>query len=162
MNCRLAFTLLMLGLAASLAGRARADTFELIDKSVLTGQPIAPNPEGVFIKAEDGTIPERVPWTNFTQNALKKLSQLPAAKRFVEPYLEPDEPESLKKAKPEIIVKPVPRLDRPDPRAGVGALFSSPLTVTLFFILYLANIYAGYEISVFRNYPPAWGCGLAA
>lgn len=162
MKCRLAFFLILLGLAGWFACQARADTFELNDKTVLSGSPLAPDGRGVIIKGEDGTIPERTAWTNFTQSALKKIAQFAPAKPFVEPYLEPDEPESLKKAKLEITVKPVPRLQRPDPRAGVGSLFSSSLTAFLFFILYVANIYAGYEISVFRRYPAAWVCGLAA
>src|SRR5439155_11465175 len=48
------------------------------------------------------------------------------------------------------------------PGAGVGAMFASPLSVALFFILYLANIYAGYEVSIFRNQPPGLVCGVAA
>ena len=162
MNCRLAFFLVGFGLASCLARPARADTFELIDKTTISGQPIAPDKRGIIIKEEDGKISERVPWTNFTQTALKKLSELPAARQFVETYLEPDEPESSKKAVAEIIIKPVPRLPRPDPHAGLGAIFSSSLSVFLVFVLYLANIYAGYEISIFRNYSPGLVCGLAA
>ena len=33
---------------------------------------------------------------------------------------------------------------------------------TLFALLYLANLYAAYEIALFRNYHPALVCGLAA
>src|SRR5262249_52200197 len=51
---------------------------------------------------------------------------------------------------------------RPDPKAGFGALFSSPLMVTLFLLLYAANIYAAYEVGLFRNYHPAMVCGAAA
>jgi len=156
------FILIAFGLAGWFSRPARADTFELNDKTVLSGQPLAPNRQGIIIKGEDGAIPERVAWTNFTQSALKKLSQFGPAKPFVEPYLEPDEAEIARKAKPEITVKPVPRLERPDPRAGIGALFSSSLMLLLVFILYAANIYAGYEVSVFRNYPAGAVCGLAA
>src|SRR5437762_920799 len=120
MNCRSVFFLIFLALAGWFAREAQADSFELNDKSILTGQPLAPDRRGVIIKAEDGTIPERVPWTNFTQSALKKISQMPAAKPFIEPYLEPEEPESTRKARPEITIKPVPRLERPNPHAGPG------------------------------------------
>src|SRR5437867_13245896 len=102
MKCRMALFLIVVVLAGWLERQARADTFELNDKTVLTGQPLAPDKRGIIIKAEDGTIPDRVPWTNFTQGALKKLYQLPAAKPFVEPYLEPDEPEPSRKKAPEI------------------------------------------------------------
>jgi hypothetical protein len=114
------------------------------------------------VKKPDGSYSEKVGWTNFTQAALKKLAGVAKAQPFIEPFLEPDEPESSKKAAPEITLKPVPRLQRPNPRAGFGAIFSSPLSVILMLILYVANLYAGYEVSLFRNYPPGWVCGLAA
>jgi len=41
-------------------------------------------------------------------------------------------------------------------------MFASPLAVLAFVILYLANIYAGYEVSVFRNWPAALVCSVAA
>ncbi len=162
MKYRLACFLIALGLLGWFSRHAQADTFELNDKSTLTGQPLAPDKRGVLIKGEEGQISERVPWTNFTQTALKKISELPAAKAFVEPYLEPDEPEPSKKAAAEITIKPVPRLARPDPQAGLGAVFSSSVGVLLFLLLYAANIYAGYEVSIFRNYPAGLVCGVAA
>jgi len=163
MNCRFASFLIVLGWVGCMAALvARADTFELNDKSTVSGQLLAPDGRGILIKGDDGKISERIPWTNFTQTALKKIFELPAAKPFVELYLEPDEPEPSQRAAAAITLKPVPRLPRPDPRARLGAVFSSPLSVTLFLILYLANVYAAYEISVFRNYPIALVCGLAA
>ena len=45
--------------------------------------------------------------------------------------------------------------------AGVAS-FSSPLALTLFFLMFAANIYAGWEIGLFRNYPPAMVAGIAA
>ena len=134
----------------------------MISGTTLEGDPIAFGGDGLAVKKADGSFSDKVAWTNFPQAALKKLASVPRAKRFVEPLIEPDEPESAKKTAPEITLKPVPRLARPAPHAGFGAIFSSSLTVTLFFFLYLANIYAGYEIALFRNYPPAWVCSLAA
>ncbi len=150
------------GLGCWFAPPAHAEVFELTDKTSLSGQPLAPDKRGVIIKGEDGKLSDRVPWTNFTQTALKKISELPTAKALVEPYLEPDDPEPSKKAAAEITIKPVPRLPRPNPRAGFGAIFSSSLSVFIFLLLYAANIYAGYEISIFRNYPAGLVCGVAA
>ena len=161
MNCRLALFLMVLGLAGWVASPVRADSFELTDKSTVNGQPAYPDKNGIIIKGDDGKLSDRVPWTNFTQTALKKLSELPAAKPFVEPLLEPDD-EPSKQPAPEITLKPVPRLPRPSPRAGLGTIFASPLSATLIFVLYLANIYAGYEVSIFRNQPSGLVCGVAA
>jgi hypothetical protein len=59
-------------------------------------------------------------------------------------------------------LKPVARLDRPPPRSLFGAMFSSSLGFLLCFLIYAANIYAAYEVSVFRAQPRALVCGLAA
>jgi hypothetical protein len=155
--------ILLLVLVFGGAITASADTLEIVGGGTVNGEPISANAQGLVVKREDGSFAPRVPWTNFTQNALKQLAQNPKAKAFVEPYLEPEE-EALaaRKAATEITIKPVPRLERPDPRAGLGALFRSPLSIALLIILYLANLYAACELSIFRNYPIALVCGIAA
>jgi len=160
---RWAWPLLLLIFASSAAVSARADSYELVGGATLSGEPISANQQGLVVKREDGSFAPRVPWTNFTQNALKQLAQNPKAKPFAEALLEATEEESSERKKAaEITVKPVPRLERPDPRAGLGALFRSPLSIMLVLVLYLANIYAGWEISIFRNYPAALVCTAAA
>jgi hypothetical protein len=44
----------------------------------------------------------------------------------------------------------------------MGAMFSSPLSIVLFLLLYAGNIYAAFEIAIFRNYHPGLVCGIAA
>src|SRR5262249_46300028 len=39
---------------------------------------------------------------------------------------------------------------------------SSPLSITLLLLLYAANVYAAFEVSIFRNYHPGLVCGVAA
>jgi hypothetical protein len=85
-----------------------------------------------------------------------------AQEPFLEPYLEIEETEAEKKPSLEIKPKDHPRLDRPNYKAGMGAMFSSPVSVVLFLLLYAANIYAALEIAVFRNYHPGLVCGIAA
>ena len=90
------------------------------------------------------------------------MKQQPKAKSFIEPFLEEDESDAEKK--PSLIIKPKEhdRLDRPDPKAGMGALFSSSLSIVLILLVYAGNIYAGFEIGIFRNYHPGLVCGIAA
>src|SRR5258708_22963277 len=159
---RLSFFLLALIAGAWLESRSAAETFKLAEGGELTGEPIVFGRDGVAVKKPDGSFSAKVAWTNFTQEALQQLATLPRAKPFVDPLLEPDVPEPSRKVAPELKLKPVPRLERPDPKAGLGALFSSSITVTMLLILYLANIYAGYEISIFRNQPAALVAGVAA
>lgn len=141
----------------------RAATYSLLDGTTLEGEPISPTAQGLVVRKADGSFAPRVGWTNFTQEALKELvKEQPKAKPFVEPYLEEDEAEAEKKAAPVIKLKEHPRMERPDPKAGLGALFSSPLTLVLVLLVYAANIYAGFEIGIFRNYHPGMVAGIAA
>ena len=130
---------------------------------MLEGEPISPTAQGLVVKKADGSFAPRVGWTNFTQQALKDfVKQQPKAKAFIEPFLEEDESDAEKK--PALVIKPKEhaRLDRPDPKAGMGAIFSSGLSVLLILLVYAGNIYAGFEIAIFRNYHPGLVCGIAA
>jgi hypothetical protein len=158
---RFAAALLLCFLGIMWPGRGAAATFTLSNNEVLDGEAIAPNAQGFIVKRPDGSLTPRVAWTNVTENTLKEFARNPKFKPFVEPFVEIEEPDLVKK-RVEIKPKPVPRLDRPNPKAGFGAMFSSPLSLTLFLILYAANIYAAYEISVFRNHPTALVCGISA
>lgn len=149
-------------LTAGLAGSALGATYQLLDGSQLNGEAISFNPDGLVVKRDDGTFSPRVSWTNFTMETLSEIAKLPQAKRFVEPFLFDEEEEPVKKALAEIRPKPVPRLTRADTKAGWGALFASPLSIALLAIVYLANLYAAFEVSIFRNYPALLVCGVAA
>lgn len=151
------FVLTTMGVRSAWAG-----TYPLSDGTKLEGEPISPNALGLVVKQADGTYSVRVGWTNFTQEAIKELAKLPKAKSFVEPFLEVDEPEADKKPALEIKPKAHPRLDRPNPKAGFGTMFSSPIAIVLFLLIYAGNIYAAFEIALFRNQHPGMVCGIAA
>jgi hypothetical protein len=159
---RFAVVLVLFALTWGGISIAPAASLPLSDGTTLSGEPISFNAQGVVVKTSDGNFAPRVGWTNFTQEALKELAKEPKAKAFVEPYLELDEAETEKK--PSLVIKPKPhdRMARPDPKAGTGAMFSSGISVLLFLLLYAGNIYAGFEIAIFRNYHPGLVCGIAA
>lgn len=158
---RLVFLLSFLAWAAAFTHGAELETYQLVTGGPLVGEPIHADARGLVVKASDGTFAPRVAWTNFTEADMKKLANLAMAKPFVEPFLEIEE-EPLKKEAVEIRPKPVLRMERPEPKAGFGSIFVSPLSITLLILLYFANIYAGYEIGLFRNYPPVLVCVAAA
>ena len=157
-----------------LAGPTRADTFQLNDGQILVGEAVSPDERGVRIrlaeggyaevKLPDGSATQTVPWTKFSQADLKKIAATnPKTAAFVEPFIEvPPDEKAKEKKKREITVKPVPRLERPPAGSLLGALFSSSVGLAILFILYLANIYAGYEVAIIRAQPAALVCGLAA
>jgi hypothetical protein len=156
---RFAFVLALMSVVFGFS--AQAATFPLLDGTTLDGEPVSFTAQGMVVKSASGDFAPRMGWTNFTQEALKELVKNPKAKSFVEPFVEEDI--NVEKA-PSVVVKlkPHPRMDRPDPKAGMGALFSSGLTIVLLLIVYAGNIYAGFEIGIFRNYPPGMVCGVAA
>ena len=101
-----------------------------------------------------------MPWANFSQEDLKKFAKVQKLEPLVEPFIEVTQEEKIKKT--EVNIKQPPRLERPAPQSLLGALFSSGLGLFVLLLLYAANIYAGYEVSIFRARPPALVCGVSA
>lgn len=152
-----------LWLCVGFAGGVRADTFQLLDGSTLTGEIILPaTADGLNIKIAQGKY-QRVAWTNLAQTTLLELAKNPNPKivEFAEPLIEETEDQKLKKTEPPVI-KPPPRLERPARGSLFGALFGSSIGLVTLLLLYAANIYAGYEIATVRAYPSAMVCGVAA
>jgi len=157
---KLHFICIGLLLCGLLAGIARAETFQLTDGEPITGEVVSFNESGLILRLPDGTYSERLAWTKFSQPDLKKLSENQKIAPFVEPFIEISQEERLQKTA--VDVKPVPRLDRPAPQSLLGALFSSSVGIFLVLVVYGANIYAGYEVAVFRAQSRPLVCGIAA
>ncbi|MEY2407775.1 MAG: hypothetical protein QOF48_445 [Verrucomicrobiota bacterium] len=145
--------------------RGASMILKLSNGETVEGEPVSFNAQGVVVKKADGTFAPRVAWPTLSQPTLKELSLIKGAKPFVEGLLEPEDVDPTGKAgKPEVEFKvKIPnRLDRPDPQAGLGALPGSPVTMLFLILIYVGNIYAGYEAGVFRNYSWVLTCGVAA
>lgn len=141
--------------------RADAETFQLAGGKSVTGEVLmgSANDTGLQLRIDDGQY-ERIPWANFTQDDLKKFQQNPKLAALVEPFIEVTQEERLKKT--EVTINPVPRLERPEARSLIGAMFSTGLGAVIILLLYAANLYAGFEVAVFRARPIAVVCGVAA
>ena len=147
-----------------LAGAAHAETFNLANGQTITGELLSgsENDLGVQIKVGEGKY-ERVPWANFSQEDLKKFAKVQKLEPLVEPFIEISQEEKIKKT--EVNIKQPPRLERPAPRSLIGALCSSGLGLFVVLLLFAANVYAGYEVSIFRDatgHPGLWRVGRAA
>jgi hypothetical protein len=147
-----------------LAGLTRAATFQLTGGQTLTGEPTSPNEKGVLIRLEDGSFSERTAWEKFSQDDLKKMAAAnPKLIAFVEQYLEPSTEEKQAAEKAAIVIKTdYSRLDRPAAKSFFKGLFSTGVGVVALLLIYVANIYASYEISIFRARPPGLVCGVSA
>lgn len=139
-------------------------TIECTDGLKFTGEIIQKTPAYLQLRAEG--VYTNLSWGRMSQDTLKQLQTMAANSNdkklaaFVEPYIEIPEEEVIKKTQVEI--KPVSRLERPEKGSLLGALAKSPVGLVCLLLLYAANLYGAYEISVVRAYAPALVCGLAA
>src|SRR5471032_2832972 len=107
-----------------LLAAAGADTFPLADGTSLTGDIVSFNDAGVILHTADDKYTERMPWTKFSQDALKQLSAAnPKIKSLVDPFIEAAAP--ARPPKPAINIPDVARLELPPRQSLIGALFSS-------------------------------------
>ena len=153
----------LLGLVMGLlAVVARGENFILNNGETLTGELLASsaNDAGVQIKIGEGEY-KRVPWASFSQEDLRKFAQNKKMEPFVEPFIEITQEEKLKKTEVPNFKQPQ-RLERVTKQSLLGAFFGSGLGVLILLLLYAGNLYAAYEISIFRAQPVALVCGVAA
>lgn len=148
-----------------LANVARADTFTLTNSQTVTGELSSPNAVGVIVQPEGGGTGDRIPWGTFSQESLKAIgAKGPKYATLVESFIEaPLEEEKQAAEKAAVVIKSdFEHLERPAPQPLLKALLSTGIGWVAFLLIYAANIYAGYEISIFRARPPALVCGVSA
>jgi hypothetical protein len=132
----------------------------MTDGTSLTGDVISYNDNGVVFRVEVDKYSPRVPWTKFSQDALKELSKNPKIRPLAEPFIE-TAPVEARTKKAEVKVNEVSRLELPPKSSLGGALFSSSVGLVMLMLIYAANIFAGYEIAVVRSRPILLVMGVA-
>ena len=146
---------------------AYAGSYALTDGSRVSGDPINYDQTGVMLKTGEESYSARITWGKFTDEALRQLrddAKTPQERAIVQPMVFDDIPAPKAKLR-EITVKPISPPVRPDKHLehlGVLAVFSSPLGWFMLLILYGTNLFAAYEVAIFRNQPVLTVCGLAA
>src|SRR6185503_14110566 len=102
----------------------------------------------------DGKLSERYQWFKFEPETLKGFLNDPKAKKFVEPLVAPPPEAKAAPKKPAYQIKEPPNPVLP---TGTGLLpaATTPIGLTMLAVIFLANLFAAFEIAVFRNYPPA-------
>jgi hypothetical protein len=142
---------------------ASAGLYTLVDGSQIDGDPISENENGVVFQTSKGEDLDRTPWEKLTQDSIRALlarATTAREKALIEPWIE--ELPQEKAQRKEIIVKPIQPPDRPTTHLGMAALFASPVGLTILLILYGANLFAAYEVAIYRRQPLSTVCGLAA
>ena len=159
------FALAVICLLGMISFTALGGTYTLTDGSQVTGDPSI-NEEGVVLKTGADTFLPRIAWSRFTQDSLRQLrddAKTPKERALLDPMIESLPSEKAKRK--EIVVKPVETPQRPtskDGTLGLMAIFGSPLGLTILLIVYGANLFAAYEVAVYRRQPLSLVGGLAA
>ena len=156
--------LFLICLLAFVASMASGGTFTLVDGSKIEGEPIYPATDGgVVFRTDAGVDLARTSWDKLTQDSIRALLAKATTahdKALLQPLIE--ELPQEKAQRKEIIVKPIQPPDRPTTHLGITAVFASPVGLTMLFILYCANLFAAYEVALYRRQPLPVVCGLAA
>jgi hypothetical protein len=136
------------------------EEFKLNNGDVLRGEPVSFNDDGLVVRLDIGGHSPRISWSKLTQETLRDLVKNPAASKFAEPFI--DEPPAPKKEKikRDIVVKPVPRVERVQ-KPSFFASFGTPAGGAVLLVLFLGNLYAAYEVARFRHRSPALVCGVS-
>ena len=145
------------------AASATAGTFPLTDGTKIIGTAISINDQGVVFQQDDGTDLPRTPWAKLSGDALKELlaeAKKDSDRERLEPLVE-SIPQDVAKRK-EIVVKPINKPSRPAHGGGLFSLLGSPVGFLIVLVLYAANLFAAFEVAVYRRQPRAMVCGLAA
>jgi hypothetical protein len=153
----------LIGWLAMIATVATAGTFPLTDGTRIVGTIDSITDKGVVFTLDGGDFSPRVEWDKFTPEALRELvaeAKTDNDRTRLEPLIE-SIPQAVPKPK-EIVVKPIQPPDRPKRGDGIFALFVSPLGWLILLVLYGANLFAAYEVCIYRRQPAATVCGLAA
>ncbi len=155
---------LVLGFCVWFAANVGAIDLEYTDGTTFSGSIVQKTAGYLQIRIDSGYT--NLAWSKLSQDTLKELKELAATTKdskldeFVSPYIEISQEEIIKKT--EVVIKPVPRLDRPEKSSLLGAMFKSSIGLVCLLLLYAANIYAGYEVAAVRAYSPATVCGISA
>ncbi|HEU6448163.1 MAG TPA: hypothetical protein VFV23_06990 [Verrucomicrobiae bacterium] len=136
-----------------------AETLQLADGNSLTGDIINFNDNGMTLRTPAETY-TNVFWTKLSQETLKQLAKNPKMTAMVEPFIET--PPATRAKKAEIQVHDVNRIKNPPAQSIIGAMFSSSVGIILILLIYAANIYAGFEVAIFRARPIGMVMGISA
>lgn len=148
----------------ALTGHLEAADFKLTNGEVIRGEAASFNDDGLIVRLNTGGFSPRISWGKLTQDTLRELLNNPQAKQFAEPFIEiPPEvkEQERKERKKEIVVREPEKPALPPAKGGFFASLMNPVGWFLLALLYAANLYAAFEVALFRGRPVALVVGLA-
>lgn len=124
----------------------------------LTGDIVKADDNGLMFHGE-GDVYTNVAWARLSQDTLKEISSDPKVKVFADPFIEPVQTQN---PAAKIELRPVTRIERPANPSVILGFITSPVGLFILLVLYGANLFAAYEISLVKARPPAQVMGVAA
>jgi hypothetical protein len=120
--------------------------------------------ESLVITKTNGTFTERIDLVYLSQDTLKYIQQHPeyikkGYHQYVDPFIELPEEEI---EPPEITVRQPERMERPDGKTTFFSTLTTPIGLLILGAVYLGNLFAAFEIAVFRGRPIPLVCGVSA
>ena len=142
-------------------GQVQPQSLKLIDGGTIVGRLLTFEDQAIRVALDSGSETPtytNVAWARLSQETLRQLTANRQAARFANIFLDPPVREKVSGPEKKLRIVQPPRLDRP---AG-GSLFASPVMLVVLLLVYAANIYAGFEIGIFRQRHPAMTAAVAA
>ncbi len=136
-----------------------AATLTMTDGSSVEGDIVKFDDSGLLLRGTGDTY-TNLPWGQFSQDTLKQLSANSKIKPLVEVFIEPDA--TQRPARAETNINPVKRMELPSDPSLIGGFVKSPVGLFILLVLYIANLYAAFEVSLIRARPALQVIGLAA
>ena len=138
--------------------------FTLENGNVTEGRISVMDEESLVITKTNGTFTERIDLVYLSQDTLKYIQQHPeyikkGYHQYVDPFIELPEEEI---EPPEITVRQPERMERPDGKTTFFSTLTTPIGLLILGAVYLGNLFAAFEIAVFRGRPIPLVCGVSA
>jgi hypothetical protein len=138
--------------------------FTLENGNVTEGRISVMDEESMVIRRTTGTFSERIDLVYLSQDTLKYIQQHPEYIQkgyhvFVDPFIELPEEEIQP---PEITVRQPERMERPDGKTTFFSTLTTPIGLLILGAIYLGNLFAAFEIAIFRGRPIPLVCGISA
>lgn len=149
------FELLVILAVLLFSAAAGAAEFKLSNGDLLIGEIAQINEDGMVVRKNAGGFTEQIGWGLVSQETLRELLNNPQAKPFVEPFIDIplEERRKAREQQKEIVIREVPRVERPAEKTSFFAGLMSPAGFMVLGILMLANLYAAFEIATYKGRP---------
>jgi hypothetical protein len=136
--------------------------YKLNDGSVLSGELISADKESFVLRLDGGGYSPKTDWGKLSDESLLAMSKQPKAAKFVEPYVSLPTAEEVRRERKPFKVAEAQRVPHPQVPKGAFAAIMTPGGLFFLGLMYLANIFFGFEVARFRWRSPVLVCGLSA